>query len=157
MEIIRHDGRMADEMREIRIVPGYYDYADGSVMIEFGNTRVLCVATFKEGVPKFLKGSGSGWITAEYSLLPCSTKQRTERERNKLGGRTQEIQRLIGRSLRSVTALSGWGENTIILDCDVIQADGGTRTAAITGAFIALVLAFRNLKKKKSISDSSST
>lgn len=137
----RVDGRLADQLRSVQITRHYLKYAEGSVLIEFGNTKVICAATIEEKVPPFLKGTGEGWITAEYSLLPRSTQIRNVREaaRGKQTGRTQEIQRLIGRALRSVVDTKALGEKTIWLDCDVIQADGGTRTAAITGAFIALV------------------
>lgn len=137
----RIDERSADEMRKVRITRNYLKYAEGSVLIEVGNTKVICAATIEEKVPHFLKGTGEGWITAEYSLLPRSTQTRNAREsaRGKLTGRTHEIQRLIGRALRSVVDLKALGEKTIWIDCDVIQADGGTRTASITGAFVALV------------------
>ena len=137
----RIDGRKVDEIRRIKIVRNYLRYAEGSVLIELGNTKVICAATVEERVPHFLKGSGSGWVTAEYSLLPRSTHTRNQREaaKGKVTGRTQEIQRLIGRALRSVVDLKALGEKSITIDCDVIQADGGTRTAAITGAFVALV------------------
>ncbi|MDD4600376.1 Ribonuclease PH [bioreactor metagenome] len=137
----RVDGRDKDELRKVKITRNYLKYAEGSVLIEVGNTKVLCAATIEEKVPHFLKGSGEGWITAEYSLLPRSTQTRNAREsaRGKVTGRTHEIQRLIGRALRSVVDLKALGEKTVWIDCDVIQADGGTRTASITGAFIALV------------------
>lgn len=137
----RHDGRQPDQLRPIRITRGWLDHAEGSVLIEFGKTRVLCVASFSEGVPRWRKGSGLGWATAEYAMLPRSTHTRSDREsvKGRIGGRTHEISRLIGRSLRAVIDLSALGENTIQLDCDVLQADGGTRTAAITGAYVALV------------------
>ena len=137
----RQDGRTADELRPVSMTRNYLKFAEGSVMIEVGDTRVLCSASVEEKVPPFLKGSGSGWVTAEYSLLPRSTGTRNQREaaKGKLTGRTHEIQRLIGRSLRSVVDLQALGERTIWIDCDVIQADGGTRTASITGAFVALV------------------
>lgn len=137
----RFDGRSADELRPVTMTRNYLKFAEGSVMIEVGDTRVLCSASVEEKVPPFLKGSGSGWITAEYSLLPRSTGTRNQREaaKGKLTGRTHEIQRLIGRSLRSVVDLTALGERTLWIDCDVIQADGGTRTASITGAFVALV------------------
>ena len=136
----RADGRDADMLREIKITRGWTSAGEGSVLIEFGQTRVLCVASLTEGVPRWKKGSGEGWVTAEYAMLPRSTNERSGREsvRGKLGGRTHEISRLIGRSLRAVVDIRALGENTIILDCDVLQADGGTRTAAITGAWIAL-------------------
>ncbi|MCX7692114.1 ribonuclease PH [Tepidimonas taiwanensis] len=135
----RHDGRAPDELRPVRITRGYTVHAEGSVLIEFGRTRVLCTASVEERVPPHKKGSGEGWVTAEYGMLPRSTHTRTEREaaRGKQSGRTQEIQRLIGRSLRAVFDLAALGERTLTLDCDVLQADGGTRTAAITGAYVA--------------------
>lgn len=137
----RHDGRSADQLRTIRITRGWLDHAEGSVLVEFGRTRVLCVASFSAGVPRWRKGSGLGWTTAEYAMLPRATHTRSDREsvKGRIGGRTHEISRLIGRSLRAVVDLSALGENTIQLDCDVLQADGGTRTAAITGAYVALV------------------
>lgn len=137
----RTDGRNFDELRPVKITRNYLKYAEGSVLIECGNTKVICAATVEERVPPFLKGTGEGWITAEYSLLPRSTQTRNPREaaKGKLTGRTQEIQRLIGRSLRGVCDFGALGERTVLLDCDVVQADGGTRTAAITGAFVALV------------------
>ena len=137
----RVDGRASDELRPMTMTRNYLKFAEGSVMIEVGDTRVLCSASVEEKVPPFLKGSGSGWVTAEYSLLPRSTGTRNQREaaKGKLTGRTHEIQRLIGRSLRSVVDLQALGERTIWIDCDVIQADGGTRTASITGAFVALI------------------
>ncbi|MDR3592396.1 MAG: ribonuclease PH [Negativicutes bacterium] len=143
----RSDGRQALQLREVRITRNYLKYAEGSVLVEFGETKVLCAASVEEKVPPFLKGTGEGWVTAEYSLLPRSTQVRNVREaaRGKLTGRTQEIQRLIGRALRSVTDLKAVGERTIWIDCDVIQADGGTRTASVTGAFIALFDALNTL------------
>ena len=128
------------ELRPVSFERGWLDNAEGSVLVSFGRTRVLCVASFTEGVPRWLKGSGRGWVTAEYAMLPRATNTRSEREsvKGRLGGRTQEISRLIGRSLRAVVDVSGLGENTIVVDCDVLQADGGTRTAAITGAYVAL-------------------
>jgi ribonuclease PH len=149
----RNDGRQWDELRTVRITRNYIKHAEGSVLIEVGDTRVICNATVQEGVPPFLKDTGSGWVTAEYSMLPRSTHTRAPREsvRGQLKGRTQEIQRVIGRSLRSVTDLSSFGERTILLDCDVIQADGGTRTASITGAYVALADAFDWLKAKGEI------
>lgn len=146
----RIDGRKPNEMRPIEITKNYLKYADGSCLIEFGNTKVVCSATLETGVPKFLKGSGSGWVTAEYGMLPASCGSgRISREssKGKVGGRTHEIQRLIGRSLRTVTDLKVLGENTLWIDADVIQGDGGTRTAAITGCFIALVEAFKKMVK----------
>ena len=143
----RVDGRTADMLRPVIMTRNYLKFAEGSVMIEVGDTRVLCSASVEEKVPPFLKGSGSGWVTAEYSLLPRSTGTRNQREaaKGKQTGRTHEIQRLIGRSLRSVVDLSALGERTIWIDCDVIQADGGTRTASITGAFVALVDALNKI------------
>jgi len=143
----RIDGRLADEMRPVTITRNYLKYAEGSVLIEVGNTKVICAATIEEKVPYFMKGTGSGWINAEYSLLPRSTHVRNVREssRGKVTGRTHEIQRLIGRALRSVVDLKALGERTIWIDCDVIQADGGTRTAAITGSFVALVDAVNSI------------
>jgi len=145
---MRADGRSPLELRPVRITPGYLSHADGSVLIEMGTTKVLCVASLEEGVPPFLKHSGKGWLTAEYSMLPMAGATRTPREssRGKVGGRTHEIQRLIGRSLRAVTDLEAFGERTIYIDCDVIQADGGTRTASITGSFVALVELLRNMR-----------
>jgi ribonuclease PH len=147
MSLMRADGRLADQMRPVRIETGYLLTAEGSALIEVGKTRVLCAASVEDTVPHFLRGSGKGWINAEYSMLPRATVSRTPREitRGHPSGRTHEIQRLIGRSLRSVADLTLLGERTIILDCDVLQADGGTRTAAITGAFVALSLAIRQL------------
>ncbi|HYO86271.1 MAG TPA: ribonuclease PH [Dermatophilaceae bacterium] len=136
----RHDGRKADQLRDVRITRNWLDHAEGSVLVEFGLTRVLCVASFTEGVPRWRRGGGRGWVTAEYAMLPRATHTRSDREsvKGRLGGRTHEISRLIGRSLRAVVDTAQLGENTIVLDCDVLQADGGTRTAAITGAFLAL-------------------
>ena len=136
----RVDGRTPEQLREVRITRGWLDHAEGSALVEFGRTRVLCAASFTEGVPRWKKGSGSGWVTAEYAMLPRATDSRSQREsvKGKIGGRTHEISRLIGRSLRAVIDLDVLGENTIQLDCDVLQADGGTRTAAITGAYVAL-------------------
>lgn len=145
---MRIDGRAWNDMRPVRLSPGFVDYPEGSVLIEMGATRVLCNATVEESVPRWRLGTGSGWVTAEYALLPRSTHQRTRRETRGLGGRTQEIRRLIGRSLRAGVDLDKLGERTIILDCDVIQADGGTRTAAITGGWVALALAVRQLEGK---------
>ncbi|MCK6094423.1 ribonuclease PH [Micrococcus sp. 2A] len=136
----RQDGRAVDELRPITITRGWSRQAEGSALIEFGDTRVLCTASFTEGVPRWLKGEGTGWVTAEYAMLPRATSERNQREsiKGKIGGRTHEISRLIGRSLRAVIDLDALGENTIVLDCDVLDADGGTRTAAITGAYVAL-------------------
>src|SRR3981081_4324748 len=144
---VRIDGRGPDQMRPLKITPDFISTAEGSVLIELGNTRVICTATVDDGVPGFLKGSGKGWVTSEYGMLPRATEERTPREaaRGKQSGRTLEIQRLIGRSLRAVTDQEALGERTVWLDCDVIQADGGTRTASITGAFVALALAFERL------------
>ena len=143
----RPNNRNYDQLRPVTIIPGYLKHPDGSVLIEAGDTRVLCSAMVEEKVPSFLKGSGTGWVTAEYSLLPSSTETRTQREaaRGRISGRTSEIQRLIGRSLRAVVDLEKLGERTIWIDCDVIQADGGTRTASVTGAFVALYLALNKL------------
>ncbi len=145
----RPDGRRARELRPVEITPNYLRHAEGSALITFGLTRVLCAASVQEGVPQFLRNSGRGWVTAEYGMLPRSTHTRSDREaaRGKVGGRTQEIQRLIGRSLRAVVDMTKLGERTIWIDCDVIEADGGTRTAAITGAYVALALAVRGLLK----------
>jgi ribonuclease PH len=138
--VARSDGREDDELREVRITRGFQKWPAGSVLVEFGSTRVLCAASVTEGVPRWRAGSGLGWVTAEYAMLPSSTNTRSDREsvRGKIGGRTHEISRLIGRSLRACIDLAALGENTIVIDCDVIQADGGTRTAAITGAYVAL-------------------
>jgi ribonuclease PH len=146
---MRSDNRKPDQMRPVRIQTGYLLTAEGSALIEVGNTRVLCAASIEETLPQFLRGSGKGWITAEYSMLPRATVERTAREisKGRPSGRTQEIQRVIGRSLRSVVNLAALGERTIILDCDVLQADGGTRTASITGAFVALAQALDQLVK----------
>jgi ribonuclease PH len=156
MSFIRTDGRAASELREVRLSPHYLPYAEGSALIEVGDTRVLCGASVEDRVPPFLRNRGQGWITAEYAMLPRSTHQRTPRETGRGGpsGRTHEIQRLIGRSLRAVANMSLLGERTITLDCDVLQADGGTRTAAITGAYVAFVLACRRLLKAGKIARS---
>ena len=140
-------GRKNDEMREVRVTKNYIMHPEGSVLIEFGNTKVICNATVEEKIPPFLRGSGTGWITAEYSMLPRATNNRVQREasKGKVAGRTMEIQRLIGGALRSSIDLSKLGERTIIIDCDVIQADGGTRTASITGAYLAMELAIEKL------------
>ena len=147
LDMARSDGRKADELRPVSIATGYLPWAEGSVMIDLGGTQVLCAATIQAGVPRFLRGSGAGWVTAEYSMLPRSTKERTGREvaAGRPSGRTQEIQRLIGRSLRAVTNLDILGERTYTIDCDVLKADGGTRTASITGAYVALRLAMQSL------------
>lgn len=151
---MRADGRTFDELRPVKIKVDYLDFADSSALIEVGKTRVLAAASIEDRVPPFLRNSGSGWVTAEYSMLPRSTEKRTVRERNlaRISGRSQEIQRLIGRSLRSVTDLDLVGERTIILDCDVIQADGGTRAASITAACVALALVFKKLLDEKALS-----
>ena len=152
---MRPSGRQPDQLREIHFTRHYTRYAEGSVLVEFGNTKVLCTASVEENVPRFLKGKGQGWVTAEYGMLPRSTHTRNQREasRGQQGGRTLEIQRLIGRSLRAAVDLGKLGENTITLDCDVLQADGGTRTAAISGACVALVDALSYLLEKKRIKD----
>ncbi|CAE7163625.1 rph [Symbiodinium microadriaticum] len=152
----RPSGRNPDQLREINITRHYTKHAEGSVLVEFGDTKVLCTASVEESVPRFLKGSGQGWVTAEYGMLPRSTGSRMDREaaRGKQSGRTQEIQRLIGRSLRAAVDLNGLGENTIKIDCDVIQADGGTRTASITGGCVALVDALQHMQEKKLLSKS---
>ena len=144
----RADGRQNDELRPIRLTRHWLDHAAGSVLVEFGKTRVLCAASATEGVPRWRKGSGLGWVTAEYAMLPAATNTRSDREsvKGRIGGRTHEISRLIGRSLRAVVDYKALGENTIVLDCDVLQADGGTRTAAITGAYLALADAVAHLK-----------
>jgi ribonuclease PH len=151
--VLRADGRTPDQLRPISITRGWSKQAEGSALIEFGNTRVLCTASLTEGVPRWLKGEGRGWVTAEYAMLPRATNTRSDREsvKGKIGGRTHEISRLIGRSLRSIIDTKALGENTIVLDCDVLQADGGTRTAAITGAYVALAEAIRSAREKKII------
>jgi len=148
---MRPSGRDADQMRVIRFTPDFTRHAEGSVLAEFGDTRVLCTASIENRVPPWLRGGGSGWVTGEYGMLPRSTNTRMSREatRGKQGGRTLEIQRLIGRSLRAIIDLEALGERTVTLDCDVIQADGGTRTASISGAYVALALAMRRLSGKK--------
>ncbi|MGX2041946.1 ribonuclease PH [Methylocaldum sp. MU1018] len=150
---MRPSGRQPDELRKIALTCHYTKHAEGSVLVEFGDTRVICTASIEEKVPPFLKGKGSGWITAEYGMLPRSTHERMGREaaRGKQGGRTMEIQRLIGRSLRAALNLEALGERTITIDCDVIQADGGTRTASVTGGYVALSLAIRNLMKQRKL------
>jgi ribonuclease PH len=147
---MRAKGRGPNEIRDLKLTRDFLKYPPGSVLIEMGNTKVICTATIEDGVPAFLKNSGKGWLTAEYSMLPTSTHSRSPREstRGRVGGRTYEIQRLIGRSLRSVTALDAFGERTIYIDCDVIQADGGTRSASITGGFVALVDLFRKMQQR---------
>jgi ribonuclease PH len=151
----RSDGRKPEEMRPVKVRTGYLKHAEGSALIEAGDTRVLCAATVETRLPFFLQGKGQGWVTAEYSLLPRSTHTRTPREaaRGKVSGRTQEIQRLIGRSLRAVVDLVALGERQILVDCDVIQADGGTRTLSITGAYIAVYEAMKTLVRRKAIKD----
>jgi len=152
----RASGRAADQMRDVRFTRRFTRHAEGSVLVEFGDTRVLCTASIEEGVPSFLRGKGKGWVTAEYGMLPRATHARSAREaaRGKQSGRTQEIQRLIGRSLRAVIDLAALGERTVTLDCDVLQADGGTRTAAITGGFVALADACNALQKRGAFSAS---
>jgi ribonuclease PH len=147
----RSDGRTPGDLREVRITRNWLDHAEGSVLVEFGRTRVLCAASFTEGVPRWRRGSGQGWVTAEYAMLPRATNTRGDREsvKGKIGGRTHEISRLIGRSLRAVVDTKQLGENTVVLDCDVLQADGGTRTAAITGAYVALADAVAWARAKK--------
>ena len=149
----RRDGRDADALRPVKFTRSFTRYAEGSVLVEFGETRVLCTASIEEGVPGFLRGKGQGWVTAEYGMLPRATHTRGAREaaRGKQSGRTQEIQRLIGRSLRAALNLSALGERTVTLDCDVLQADGGTRTASVTGAYVALADACRKLVAEKGI------
>ncbi|GGR52318.1 ribonuclease PH [Nocardioides luteus] len=152
----RADGRADDELRPIKITRNWLDHAAGSVLIEFGKTRVLCAASASEGVPRWRKGSGLGWVTAEYAMLPAATHERSAREsvKGKIGGRTHEISRLVGRSLRAVIDYKALGENTINIDCDVLQADGGTRTAAITGAYVALADAAASLGVSKALTGS---
>jgi ribonuclease PH len=154
MSPVRPSGRAPDELRAVRLTRGFTRHAEGSVLAEFGDTRVLCTASIEEGVPAFLRGKGQGWVTAEYGMLPRSTHTRSAREaaRGKQSGRTQEIQRLIGRALRAVIDLKALGERTLTLDCDVLQADGGTRTAAITGGYVALVDACEALVRRGAIS-----
>src|SRR6201995_4622389 len=153
---MRPDGRQPDELRPVEIATGYLKTAEGSVLITVGNTQVLCAASVETTVPPFLRNTGKGWVTAEYSMLPRATATRTPREvtKGRPSGRTHEIQRLIGRSLRSVVDLAALGERSIILDCDVLQADGGTRTAAITGAYVALAIALETLVKFKAVAKS---
>ncbi|WP_105036188.1 ribonuclease PH [Cryobacterium aureum] len=153
-ETLRADGRTNDELRSIAIERGWSDQAEGSALISYGRTKVLCTASFTNGVPRWMSGKGKGWVTAEYSMLPRSTNSRMDREsvKGKIGGRTHEISRLIGRSLRAVVDMKALGENTLVLDCDVLQADGGTRTAAITGAYVALADALEWGRTKKFIS-----
>lgn len=154
MSFERTDGRAPDELRPARITPGFLPYAEGSVLIEMGNTRVVCSASLEDRVPPFLRNQGQGWLTAEYAMLPRATNTRTQRETQRPSGRTQEIQRLIGRSLRAVVDTKLMGERQIMLDCDVIQADGGTRCASITGAYVALALACRKLVRNSVIKTS---
>ena len=151
-KITRKDGRKYNQLRDVKITTGVVEYAEGSVMVEFGKTRVLCAATVENKSAPWLVGTGSGWVTAEYGMLPRSTHTRIKREKSMSGGRTQEISRLIGRSLRACVDLKAINEKQIIIDCDVINADGGTRTAAITGGFVALAMALNKMKLKKDIS-----
>src|SRR5215467_1986672 len=150
---MRADSRLSEQLRPTRITPNYLIHAEGSVLVEAGKTKVICTASVEDRVPPFRRNTGKGWVTAEYGMLPRATTTRTQREASagKVGGRTQEIQRLIGRSLRAVTKLEELGERTITLDCDVVQADGGTRTASITGAFVALVLAVQKIREQDMI------
>ena len=152
---MRADGRLSEQLRPTRITPNYLIHAEGSVLVEAGKTKVICTASVEDRVPPFRRNTGKGWVTAEYGMLPRATNTRSQRESTagKVGGRTQEIQRLIGRSLRSVIKLDQLGERTVWMDCDVVQADGGTRTAAITGAFVALVLALQSIREKGLISE----
>ena len=155
MYMVRENGRKNNELRRIKVTKNYIKYAEGSCLIEFGNTKVITTASVEEVVPHFLRGKGTGWVTAEYGMIPRSCKSRVPREaaKGKLGGRTQEIQRLIGRSMRSVCDMSKLGERTIWMDCDVIQADSGTRCASITGSFISMILALDNIRKRGIISE----
>jgi ribonuclease PH len=157
MSETRIDGRSNDQLREVTIERGWSKQAEGSALISFGNTRVLCTASFTNGVPRWLAGKGKGWVTAEYSMLPRSTNSRMDREsvKGRVGGRTHEISRLVGRSLRAIIDTTALGENTIVIDCDVLQADGGTRTAAITGAYVALADAIEWAREKKFIGQKS--
>jgi ribonuclease PH len=148
----RADGRRPTDLRPVRLVPGFLPDAEGSVLVEMGGTRVICTATVQESVPPFLRGRGTGWVTAEYGMLPRSSPERIERERRGPGGRTHEIQRLIGRSLRAVTDATALGERSILIDCDVLRADGGTRCASITGGFVALALALDRLVQQRLVS-----
>jgi ribonuclease PH len=152
-DLVRADGRRADQLRRVTIEKGWSAQAEGSALVSFGDTKVLCTASFTNGVPRWLAGKGKGWVTAEYAMLPRATGSRNDREsvKGKIGGRTHEISRLIGRSLRAVVDTKALGENTIVLDCDVLQADGGTRTAAITGAYVALAQAIEWGREKKFI------
>ncbi|GAA2462804.1 ribonuclease PH [Agromyces soli] len=155
--IVRADGRTPDQLREVTIERGWSAHAEGSALISFGGTKVLCTASFTNGVPRWLTGKGTGWVTAEYSMLPRATNTRNDREsvKGRIGGRTHEISRLIGRSLRAVIDTKALGENTVVIDCDVLQADGGTRTAAITGAYVALADAVEWARSKKFIGQKS--
>ncbi|HJW70548.1 MAG TPA: ribonuclease PH [Candidatus Binatia bacterium] len=148
----RADGRRSTDLRPVRLVPGFLPDAEGSVLVEMGGTRVICTATVQESVPPFLRGRGTGWVTAEYGMLPRSSPERIERERRGPGGRTHEIQRLIGRSLRAVTDATALGERSVLIDCDVLRADGGTRCASITGGFVALALALDRLAQQRLLS-----
>jgi ribonuclease PH len=150
--LIRKDGRANNELRPVKITTGFQPYAEGSALITLGDTKVVCAVSLEDRVPAFLKGQGRGWITAEYGMLPRSTTTRISRDDSRTGGRTKEIQRLIGRSLRAVVDLDALGERMLMVDCDVLQADGGTRTAAITGSYVALVQALNTLKAKEIIS-----
>ncbi|MFA9558645.1 ribonuclease PH [Evansella sp. AB-rgal1] len=151
---MRHDGRATNELRKVEMITDYIKHPEGSVLISFGDTKVICTASVEDRVPPFMRGQGKGWVTAEYSMLPRATEQRNIREssKGKLSGRTMEIQRLIGRALRSVVDLKALGEKTVWIDCDVIQADGGTRTASVTGAFVAMAMALNKLVETKAIS-----
>jgi ribonuclease PH len=149
--VARHDGRRAAQLRPVEIITNYVRFAAGSALIKTGETHVLCAASFVEGVPRWREGSGLGWLTAEYDMLPASTSERRSRSRTRVDGRTTEIQRLIGRSLRGISELADLGENTIYIDCDVLQADGGTRTASITGAYVAMCLAVKRLRREGKI------
>ena len=147
----RNDGRAVDALREVKFTPDYVDYPEGSVLVEMGKTRVLCNVTVEEGVPKWMSGRGTGWLTAEYAMLPRATHTRSPRETNGLKGRTQEIRRLVGRSLRAAVDLTQLGERTILVDCDVLQADGGTRTASVNGGYVAVGLALQRLAARGAI------
>lgn len=150
---LRHDGRRPDQLRPVTITRDYLRHPEGSVLVEFGDTKVICTASLEDKVPPFLKGQGKGWVTAEYGMLPRSTNTRMNRERGGPSGRSQEIQRLVGRSLRSVVEMAKLGERTVWVDCDVIQADGGTRTASITGAFAALYMAMKRMKDARMVAE----
>ncbi len=156
---MRIDGRQANELRRVEIIPGFIKHAPGSALVSMGETRVICTATVEESVPQFLRNTGKGWVTAEYGMLPGSSSSRIPREaaRGRVGGRTHEIQRLIGRSLRAVTDMSRLGERTVWIDCDVVEADGGTRTASITGAYVALALAIQKLERSGVLSGATLT